>query len=333
MYSKERNRKGADLTNKFEDVDVLSSLYEIMRQNTVHYQSDFNIDVKMIREAVRRGKPEDKQLLWFSCPSGTFCAPERTVFLKDTGAYNTWLFYGEQTRDKLLAYSVELTGVKDGRVKGNLYELDYPQHMAHVKRIALPVETITLTFPEGFKRQFNYNEYKGAMDGRYGKVSEIHFEPGNEDQLQALLHQEHMNRERLAPGRIGEHIRQLAAARVLAEAERLQNEFKKLADTGGHEGARNTNTHYYVRLSPEFSALSNREDQERLCVALPYKSLFISVAEGSDGQYAIISKNENLDQPIRRRAVRGSLSVVAQIKQENLAAAKMTVTKRKEMER
>jgi hypothetical protein len=56
--------------NKFENVDVLAALSAIMKQNTAHYQSDFEIDEKIIRAAVDSA---DKNLLWFSRPSGTFC--------------------------------------------------------------------------------------------------------------------------------------------------------------------------------------------------------------------------------------------------------------------
>ena len=34
-------------------------------------------------------------------------------------------FYGEQTRDHVLAYAVELTGKVGGKIRGTLYELDY----------------------------------------------------------------------------------------------------------------------------------------------------------------------------------------------------------------
>ena len=57
----------------------------------------------------RSDQPEDKLLLWLSLPSGTVCFRERDVLLKDTQAYNTWKFCGEQTHDRILAYAVELT--------------------------------------------------------------------------------------------------------------------------------------------------------------------------------------------------------------------------------
>jgi len=118
---------------KFENMDVIAALESIMHQNTAYYQSDFAYDIKMLREAARSDQPEDKLLLWLSRPSGTFCFRERDVLLKDTQAYNTWKFCGEQTRDRILAYAVELTGAANGTVQGNLYELDYQQHFQHIR--------------------------------------------------------------------------------------------------------------------------------------------------------------------------------------------------------
>ena len=97
---------------KFENMDVIAALEAIMHQNTAYYQSDFVYDIKMLREAARSDQPEDKLLLWLSRPSGTFCFRERDVLLKDTQAYNTWKFCGEQTHDRILAYAVELTQIR-----------------------------------------------------------------------------------------------------------------------------------------------------------------------------------------------------------------------------
>ena len=94
--------------NKFENVDVLAALEQLMWQNTAFYRNDFEIDKEMIRQAAASDRAEDKTLLWMSRPSGTYCFRERDVFLQDTRQHNTWRFYGEQTRDRILAYAVEL---------------------------------------------------------------------------------------------------------------------------------------------------------------------------------------------------------------------------------
>lgn len=65
--------------NRFEQVDIIASLDAIMRQNTAFFQSDFDIDKEILREAAARSAAEDKQLLWLSRPSGTYCFRERDV--------------------------------------------------------------------------------------------------------------------------------------------------------------------------------------------------------------------------------------------------------------
>ena len=74
---------------KFENVDVIAALGEIMRQNTAFYQSDFDIDKGIIQRAAASNQAVDKTLLWMSRPSGTYCFRERDVFLKDTRQHNT----------------------------------------------------------------------------------------------------------------------------------------------------------------------------------------------------------------------------------------------------
>ena len=54
---------------KFENVDVIAALGEIMRQNTAFYQSDFDIDKGIIQRAAARDQAVDKTLLWMSRPS------------------------------------------------------------------------------------------------------------------------------------------------------------------------------------------------------------------------------------------------------------------------
>lgn len=150
---------------KFENVDVLAALEQIMRQNTAFYQSDFGIDKDIIRRDAASDQAADKTLLWMSRPSGTYCFRERDVFLKDTRQYNTWKFYGEQTRDKILAYAVELTGTQGGTIRGNLYELDYPQHFRHVIETAQPVSVNRLFYEHGTRDIPESQRFDGSLTG------------------------------------------------------------------------------------------------------------------------------------------------------------------------
>ena len=69
--------------NKFENVDVLASLQQIMQQNTAAFQNDFDIDKKILTRAAKSKNAEDKVYLWFSrrnaLPAGTGCVSARNA--------------------------------------------------------------------------------------------------------------------------------------------------------------------------------------------------------------------------------------------------------------
>ena len=174
--------------SKFENMDLFASLEAIMKQNTGFYQSDLDIDKEIIAKAAASPNREDKTLLWFCRPSGTHCFRERDVFLKDTAPHNTWRFYMEQTSDRVLAYAIELTGKERGKIKGNLYELDYAKHYERVKEKELPADTVA---------------------------------------LQSLLQEERRSREQLPPGDFKAHITALRDGLIETEARRIVREMKR----------------------------------------------------------------------------------------------------------
>ena len=185
---------------KFENMDVIAALETIMHQNTAYYQSDFAYDIKMMREAARSDQPEDKLLLWLSRPSGTFCFRERDVLLKDTQAYNTWKFCGEQTRDRILAYAVELIGTVNGTVQGNLYELDYQQHFQHIRDAALPVGANRLIYESGMREIGPKEHFDSHPDKYFGEFVRHEMQPRDPELLQAAIRQEQRSREPARPG-------------------------------------------------------------------------------------------------------------------------------------
>jgi len=48
---------------KFENVDILKSLKAVMQTHTEHFQSDFDIDIKTLKQAAKSQNPEDKKYL------------------------------------------------------------------------------------------------------------------------------------------------------------------------------------------------------------------------------------------------------------------------------
>lgn len=309
--------------NKFEDVDVIASLEMIMKQNTAFYQSDFDIDRRILREAAARPAAEDKRLLWFSRPSGTCCVRERDVFLQGTRQHNTWRFYGEQTRDKILAYAVELTGTERGKIKGNLYELDYPQHFRHVKEQALPADNYTLLYEHGERVQPAGQYFDGNPDPQLGKFERFEAQPNDPEALNDLLREQRHSREQLKPGDFKEHIAALHESRIETEARRIAGKMKELREPNSPD-----KSHFSTELSPYFLPLATDKDMERLFSMLPYKSLSFSAMEGRHGVYALIGKEENRDKGIRKPRP----SLRAQLKADKAKAAPKQAAKSKNQE-
>ena len=311
---------------KFENVDVIAALGEIMRQNTAFYQSDFDIDKGIIQRAAASNQAVDKTLLWMSRPSGTYCFRERDVFLKDTRQHNTWRFYGEQTRDKILAYAVELTSTKDGTIRGNLYELDYQQHFRHVIDAALPVSMNRLFYEHGSRDILAEQFFDGSPDRVLGDFLHYEFQPHDPAVLQEALQQEQHGRAQARPGDFKAHITALHDSRIETEARRIVDKLKDLSAPNSPN-----KTHFMVEISPHFDALASTKDNDRLFAMLPYKSLCFTGIKDRHGVYAMIGKDECRNVSIRRPrpSVRKQLTNSKQAASPKKAAAR---TKKKELE-
>ena len=278
--------------SKFENVDVLASLNAILKQNTGFYQSDFDIDKIIIRQAVASPHKEDKALLWLCRPMGTHCFQEREVFLKDTTPHNTWRFYKEQTSDRILAYAIELTGMEHENIKGNLYELDYARHCEHVKSKALAADTVRLIYEHGTRDIPAGQHFTSNADARYGNLEHFEVVPNSPDTLRFLLQKEKHSREQFTPREFNAHIAILHDALIETEARRIVTEMKRHNTSNSP-----SKTHFMVELSNVFMQLVNSEDLDRLfsmlSSMLPYRTLSFSKIEGRHGTYALIDKNKS----------------------------------------
>lgn len=305
--------------NKFENVDIIASLDAIMRQNTAFYQSDFEIDKEIIQKAAESPNAGDKTLLWFTRPSGTQCSRERDVLLKDTAPHNTWRYFGEQTRDHILAYAVTITGTEGGTIKGSLYELDFRQHFQHVMEQALPADTYTLIYEQGERKQPAKQYFDGNPDPQLGKFVRYEAQPNDPDALRFLLQQEQRERERLKPGNFKEHITALHESRIRREAGRVLSELQALKEPNSPE-----KTHFMVELSPYFTATVSSKDTDRLLSMLPFKKLSLSNVKEQHGIYAFLPKDENRDKSLRkpRQSIRAQLAADREKAAPKKAAAK-----------
>ena len=188
---------------KYMDIDILAFLEQEMKHNTQHYQSDFEIDKHMIERYVRSPRKEDKTLLWMSRPMGTHGQREYEAFIRDTAAYNTWCFYAQQTEASIVAYTVELIGVKDGTIRGNVYKLDYASHAAEVAAKAIPHLDCEKVFEDGYVDRVPFNRssygYFHGLVAQHGAIVDSLVFPKDQEQLAQVLREQKAARDRLKP--------------------------------------------------------------------------------------------------------------------------------------
>ena len=266
--------------------------------------------------------PNGKTFLWLSRPSGTQCNPERLVLMGGTASHNTWRHFAEQTpSDRILAYAVELSGVEGGKVRGDLYELDYPQYAAYIQKAADPVESVRVTYPDGQTEKIPYQEFR-RMDMRPFKDAEILYESKHPEQLQALLSQNHADRVRQGrPADLQAHVQDLRDGLVYHEAVRLTAAIAERRQPDSLDKA-----FFAAEISPHFTQLATSRDYDRLLACLPYRGRGkqLSHRPNHSGLYLFVHKDEARDRPAkhppaRKQSIKAKLEAPAP-KQEAKAA-------------
>jgi hypothetical protein len=197
---------------KYENVDIVAALGAVVELNTEHYKGDFKYDIEMFKEAAKHPDGDNNRLLWFSRHSGTHCLQEREVYIRDTSAFNTWNAYGKLlgspdfyrpviVEDRILAYAVNITGVEKGRIKGDLYELDYRDHIRQLDKLALPLHTVTAVYKDGAAFTMPHKEHDAkhmSFYHQHGQLQTLKHHPEDAGALRDILQQVRDKREKEA---------------------------------------------------------------------------------------------------------------------------------------
>ena len=211
---------------KFEGVDILDSLEQIMELHTQHYKDDFDLDKELIPKLAVSGEPEDRRLLWLSRPCGTYTLLEWEVYLEGSHANKVWKFYHEQTKDLILAYALSIKEVQDGKVIGNIYPLDYGSHVEQVKLFTCPIGKVAVLFEDGANITIPYQNQRQLMNGLmpiHGSPKTITELPENERELAVLLKRERLKRSYHATnGDIKEYINSLKKSTLRGKLKEVQ---------------------------------------------------------------------------------------------------------------
>lgn len=174
-------------------VDVLNFLEQVVRQNTQHYQSDFDYDRRTLTQAAQASDMANRVFYWMSRPAGTWCVKEREVFLRGSGAHSIWTYYAEEP-EHIKAYRITITGIEDGKVMGAVYELNYAEQVCRVQAQAIPAAAVTLQYESGHTVTIPYTEYRKSIATLlpgHGGIRTVRYEPESEAELTRALMAEH----------------------------------------------------------------------------------------------------------------------------------------------
>ena len=188
-----------------KQTDILACLGAVVEKNTTAYQTDFEYDKAMLKEAASQPKAEDRTFYFMSRPHGTWCFKEREIFMRDSEANLTWLYYGD-TPKGILTFRVHVTGFDKAGKKllGDIQPFNYAAQVERLKKAAMPIHEITGVYADGTPFVAPRGEYNRHELAEHGGVKEKHFHPENEDELQVRIMQEHHNQthpNRQAPKR------------------------------------------------------------------------------------------------------------------------------------
>jgi len=179
---------------KLKTTDLIEMLRAIMKPHTRHYQSDFDMDVEILTEAAQKAEStrlEDRTFLWIARTTGTWCLLEKNVYIKGSRENHTWNFYATEPKGEILAYRVEVTGMKDGAITGTVLELDYQKHSRYIQDVAVPSSQTKYIFENGERMQNEWNANTRNIsvgdDPVLGKLKTFQPVPDDPERLAGLL--------------------------------------------------------------------------------------------------------------------------------------------------
>lgn len=131
-----------------------------------------------------------------SRPHGTWLVKEREAFLQGTNAHNIWTYY-DSSNERFKAFRVVVTGMKDGKVLGELYPFNYSKQVLRIKAAALPVDRVEGQCANGTEFDMPYTQFNSIEGQTFlyasGGVKSIRYHPKDESELTArIIRERHM---------------------------------------------------------------------------------------------------------------------------------------------
>jgi hypothetical protein len=110
---------------------------------------------------------------------GTWCFAEPEVYIRNTSQHNTWNYYGGSKSEHVKTFWIELKGMRDEKVMGDIVEMDYQKHLDYLCTHSFEPTAVEIVFKNpNDVRTFSYQEYDQNFQSiaqRYGTVERVYF--------------------------------------------------------------------------------------------------------------------------------------------------------------
>lgn len=311
LFPLAQDKREPDGLRKFLNVDLEKVLPQIMKQKTAFYQTDLQYALDDMRRGIATDDPSKRNFVVIFRESGVECMNERDMMIAGTRSYNTCQFYDKQSREPVLAYSVELLGDGQKGLRGNLYQQDQHRLAKFTERAASPHTDVTLTFSDGAEVRIPVKEdtYETVSGLKYthGDLLERRNEAEDESRVQSAVYREHERREDMPKGYIGPHVQRLEAQRIQTEADRLVSKLQSLTEPNASD-----KIHFTAEVSVYFTPLASQEDINLLFAKVRdqvKQPLYIDKTEGKAGISFFMQREERTQNQQRKPSIKAQLAV------------------------
>jgi hypothetical protein len=290
-------------------VDLREALGDIARNNTFfHLDCDLGISIEQMERAAKLHDYTEKTLLWVSYPCGIDCYSEREAFQKDTRGYNGVLYHGfDMQSDRKLAYTVDVSGIKDGRVFGSLYETDIREYAENVRINAVVSNCIRIYVDDPHGNGEQIVMPKDEFNRRYPldlvKMAYYRHEPENPDLLKSVM-DDMWNKSRegnYESCKLWQHMDKLSVSRTEFYSNQIIDDMSKLREPNGAD-----RQFFCTSLNSYIATAFQPEQLSRILDALPYKNAEFSIKKGQRYMQVVVPRDEIIQE---RRQKQGKLLI------------------------
>ena len=151
---------------KFTNVDLISSMKEILDIHTQAYKSDFDYDVALMEKYVCSSDKKDKTLYWLCRKLGTWLFTLEDAYTNDSFANHAVLNYFPDDGSNILLYGITIHSGNSESILGTLHTIDYNDccdHLIRATRNSAAESAVRERFSWLSFHETDWNDYMTAL--------------------------------------------------------------------------------------------------------------------------------------------------------------------------